>query len=170
MAELDQSIRKELGEAGWDKAPKELLDKVSAIDEKNTSKLKSMLSNRAWFSKAEVGIDGIGAAFLIIQHSPDNELKERMLPVLKQAYLNGDGVSGQEVALLTDRVLISKGQQQRYGTQADIRDGKVIFKPIDDPTTVDERRAEMKMPPLEFYRKLLEEMYGITDHPEIDLN
>lgn len=156
MAELDQTIRKELGEAGWDKAPKELLDKVSEIDEKNTSKLKSMLSNRAWFSKAEVGIYAIGAAFLIIQHSLDNEFQERMLPVLKQTYLNGDGVSGQEVALLTDRVLIRKRQQQRFGKQADIRDGKVIFKSIDDPATVDERRAEMKMPPLEFYKKLLD--------------
>lgn len=170
MERLDQSIRKELEEAGWGDAPKELHDRLSAVDHDNTQKLKSILSERNWLTKAEVGKDGIGAAFLIIQHSPDNLFQEKMLPALKLSFLSDDGVSGQQVALLTDRVLIRKGQKQLYGTQADIQNGEVTFKPILDPDTVDERRAEMKMPPLAFYKKLMEKMYGIKDHPEIDLN
>ncbi len=170
MAKLDQSIREEVGNAGWDKAPKELLDKLAATDHENTQKLKSMLNQRNWFSKTEIGEDGIDAAFLIIQHSPDIEFQEKMLPFLKQSYLNGDGITGQKVALLTDRVHLSKGQKQIYGTQADVISGNVIFKPILDAETVDQRRVEMKLPPLDFYKKILEEMYGIKDHPEIDLN
>ena len=170
MAKLDQSIREEVGNAGWDKAPKELLDKLAATDHENTQKLKSMLNKRNWFTKSEIGEDGIDAAFLIIQHSPDIEFQEKMLPFLKQSFLNGDGITGQKVALLADRVYLSKGQKQIYGTQADVISGNVIFKPILDAETVDKRRAEMKLPPLDFYKKLLEEMYGIKDHPEIDLN
>ncbi|KDM91661.1 DUF6624 domain-containing protein [Photobacterium galatheae] len=170
MAKADQDIRKELGEAGWHQAPKELREKLLAIDEENTLKLKSILRERSWFTESEIGKDGVGAAFLIIQHSPDYEFKENMLPVLKQSYLNDEGITGQEVALLTDRILISKGQKQRYGTQAKIGHGKVIFEPVSNPESVDERRSEMEIPPLEFYQKLLEEMYGIKDYPEIDLS
>ena len=170
MAKLDQSVRKQLGEAGWDKAPKNLHTKLSTVDNENTKKLKAILSERQWFTEVEVGKEGIGAAFLIIQHSPDTEFQERMLPILKESYLSNEGVSGQEVALLTDRVLIRMGKKQIYGTQADVKNGEIAFMPISDIDTVDERRAEMNMPPLEFYKKLMEEMYGIKDHPEIDLN
>ncbi|MBU2428517.1 MAG: hypothetical protein KKA56_16690 [Gammaproteobacteria bacterium] len=170
MEKIDQDVRKELGQLGWDKAPQDLQDKLARIDESNTQKLKEILNGRAWFTENEVGKTGIVAAFLIIQHSPDFEFKEKMLPVLKKSYFNGEGITGQEIALLTDRILINKGEKQLYGTQVDIRSGAVIFEPISAPETVDERRAEMKMPPLEFYKKLMEEMYDIKDHPEIDLN
>ncbi|WP_231617008.1 DUF6624 domain-containing protein [Pseudoalteromonas sp. SWXJZ10B] len=93
-----------------------------------------------------------------------------VLPYLKQSYLNGEGVSGQQVALLTDRVLIAQGKKQIYGTQADVSEGKVVFSPIEDETNVDKLREEMKMPSLDFYLKIMEKMYGIKEHPEIDLN
>jgi len=97
MARADQEIRKELGESGWGKAPQDLKDKVMRTDEKNTKKLKEILNGRSWFTEREVGKIGVAAAFLIIQHSPDIEFKEEMLPLLKQSYLNGEGVcSGQE--------------------------------------------------------------------------
>ena len=93
-----------------------------------------------------------------------------MLSILKESYLKDEGVSGQEVALLTDRVLIHMGQKQLYGTQADIKNGEISFLPISDEELVDQRRSEMNLPPMAFYKKLLEEMYGIKEHPEIDLN
>lgn len=170
MAKADQAIRKELGELGWGKAPQSIKDKVMRTDEKNTRKLKIILNGRSWFTKKEVGKSGVAAAFLIIQHSPDTEFKKKMLPLLKQSYLNDGGVTGQEVALLTDRVRISNGQPQVYGTQADIINNEVIFKPIENRKEVDDRRAEMGIPPLDFYKRLMEESYGIKDHPDIELN
>ena len=170
IAKLDQAVRKELTEIGWKNATKPLQNKLLTVDKNNTRKLKSLLNNRPWFTDSEVGKEGVAAAFLIIQHSPDYEFKEKMLPELKQSYLNGTGVTGQDVALLTDRVLIKKGQKQLYGTQADISKGKVIFKPILNPDSVDERRAEMKLPPLAQYKKLLEEMYGLKKVPTLELN
>ena len=166
----DQKIRNEVGKAGWQNPPRELLEQVKKVDETNTAKLKAIIKQYSWLTKDLVGVEGLNAAFLIIQHSPDIAIKAKMLPNLERAYLNNEGITGQQVALLTDRVLIAQGKQQTYGTQADLTDGKIVFKPIEDEANVDERRAKMKMPPLDFYLKLLEEMYGIKDHPEIDLN
>ncbi|XQW83595.1 DUF6624 domain-containing protein [Thalassotalea piscium] len=166
----DQHIRNKIGESGWQNPPKALLEQMMKIDESNTGKLKAIIKKHHWVTKDLVGVKGVGAAFLVIQHSPDVAFKVKMLPYLKQSYLNGEGVSGQQVALLTDRVLIAQGKKQIYGTQADVSDGKVVFSPIEDETNVDKRREEMKMPPLDFYLKIMEKMYGIKEHPEIDLN
>jgi hypothetical protein len=166
----DQHIRNKIGESGWQNPPKALLEQMMKIDESNTGKLKTIIKKHHWVTKDLVGVKGVGAAFLVIQHSPDVAFKVKMLPYLKQSYLNGEGVSGQQVALLTDKVLIAQGKKQIYGTQADVSEGKVVFSPIEDETNVDKRREEMKMPPLDFYLKIMEKMYGIKEHPEIDLN
>ncbi|MEI8653126.1 hypothetical protein P4S57_10595 [Pseudoalteromonas sp. Hal273] len=166
----DQHIRSKIGEAGWQNPPKALLEQMMKIDESNTGKLKAIIKKHHWLTRDLVGVKGVGAAFLVIQHSPDVAFKVKMLPYLKQSYLNGEGVSGQQVALLTDRVLIAQGKKQIYGTQADVSEGKVVFSPIEDETNVEIRREEMNMPSLDFYLKIMEKMYGIKEHPEIDLN
>ncbi|MGO3443923.1 MAG: DUF6624 domain-containing protein [Pseudoalteromonas distincta] len=166
----DQHIRNKIGEAGWQNPPKALLEQMMKIDESNTGKLKAIIKKHYWVTRDLVGVKGVGAAFLVIQHSPDVAFKVKMLPYLKQSYLNGEGVSGQQVALLTDRALIAQGKKQIYGTQADVSEGKVVFSPIEDETNVDKRREEMNMPSLDFYLKIMEKMYGIKEHPEIDLN
>ena len=166
----DQHIRNKIGEAGWQNPPKALLEQMMKIDESNTGKLKAIIKKHHWVTRDLVGVKGVGAAFLVIQHSPDVAFKVKMLPYLKQSYLNGEGVSGQQVALLTDRALIAQGKKQIYGTQADVSEGKVMFSPIEDETNVDKRREEMNMPSLDFYLKIMEKMYGIKEHPEIDLN
>tara|TARA_R110002012_G_scaffold190568_1_gene358137 strand:- start:24 stop:620 length:597 start_codon:yes stop_codon:yes gene_type:complete len=166
----DQHIRNKIGEAGWQNPPKALLEQMMKIDESNTGKLKAIIKKHHWLTRDLVGVKGVGAAFLVIQHSPDVAFKVKMLPYLKQSYLNGEGVSGQQVALLTDRALIAQGKKQIYGTQADVSEGKVVFSPIEDETNVDIRREEMNMPSLDFYLKIMEKMYGIKEHPEIDLN
>lgn len=166
----DQHIRNKIGEAGWQNPPKALLEQMMKIDESNTGKLKAIIKKHHWVTRDLVGVKGVGAAFLVIQHSPDVAFKVKMLPYLKQSYLNGEGISGQQVALLTDRALIAQGKKQIYGTQADVSEGKVVFSPIEDETNVDKRREEMNMPSLDFYLKIMEKMYGIKEHPEIDLN
>lgn len=161
MGIQDQKIRNEVGEAGWNNAPKELLEKLQKIDKSNTDKLKFIIKEYSWVTKDLVGVEGVEAAFLIIQHSDDLGFKEQMLPFLKESYLNDEGVDGQQVALLTDRILITQGNKQIYGTQVDLSGGQIIVKPIEDIANVDKRRAEMKMPSLDLYLKLLGEVYGI---------
>ncbi|ABZ77200.1 conserved hypothetical protein [Shewanella halifaxensis HAW-EB4] len=170
MGVKDQKIREEIAKVGWNNSPQYLLDKLKAIDAINTKKLKAIIEEHSWPTKDLVGVKGVNAGFLIIQHSPDIDFKVAMLPKLKKAYSNDQGVTGQKLALLTDNVLVSQGKNQLYGTQAEHVNGAIIIKPIDDEANVDKRRADLKMPPLEFYIKFMEEAYGLKDHPEIELN
>ena len=84
-----------------------------------------------------------------------------MLPLLKQSFLNGEGVTGQEFALLTDRVLVHQNKPQLYGTQLNILNGELVFDPILDKESVNKRRAEVGLPSLEEYKKVVAEAYGM---------
>ena len=170
MEAEDQKVRAEVGRAGWDKAPKALLEKLSEIDKRNISKLKKIVEKYSWPTKELVGIGGVAAAFIIIQHSSDIEFNKKMLPFLEEAYKNDDGITGQQLALFTDRLLTAQGKKQVYGTQAKLIEGKIVFYPIDNEKNVDERRKKIDLPELSFYLKILEESYGVKDHPDVDLN
>ena len=85
-----------------------------------------------------------------------------MLPHLKRSFLNGEGVSGQEFALLQDRVLVHQNKLQLYGTQLNILDGELVFDPIFDEEHVDKRRAEVGLPPLDEYKKIVADAYGMS--------
>ncbi len=159
----DQKVRRWITKPGFEvnNLQKELIEKMVKTDEKNTARLKAIIKEYSWPTKDLVGIEGMSAFFLIIQHSPNEEFKERALPVLKKSYLNGDGITGQQVALLTDRLLIHQGKKQFYGTQVEIVDSEVILKPIKDKANVDKRRKEMGMLSLSEYVETVKKVYGV---------
>ena len=64
-----------------------------------------------------------------------------------------------EHALVFDRVSVGSGHPQRFGTQAKLVNGRVVFEPIDDSAHVDERRAQLGLPSLEVYKHLLDSLY-----------
>jgi len=166
----EQKIRKNIMVFRNNKIPQKLIDKAHTIDVKNTKNLKKIIAEHGWPNKELVGTNGVSAAFLIVQHSPDSNFQESMLANLNKSYKSNEGISGQQLALLIDRVLINQGKKQLYGTQFDIENNMVTFKPIKDKKIVDKLRAEMKMPPLAFYKKMMEEFYGIKNYPDIKLN
>jgi Family of unknown function (DUF6624) len=71
-----------------------------------------------------------------------------------------DEVSQSNLAYLTDRVLLAEGKEQRYGTQCTAIDGKWKPRPLEDEANVDKRRADVGLPPLAEYLKLIEQQYG----------
>jgi len=166
----DQEIRKNIMKFGAGKVPQALLDKAHKIDDRNTKKIKDIVAGNGWPTKELVGVEGVSAAFIIVQHSLDLNFQESMLSNLGKSYERNEGISGQQLALLTDRVLLARGKKQTYGTQVAVENNEIIFKPIEDKKIVDKLRAKMKMPPLAFYKKVMEEAYGIKDHPDIDLD
>jgi hypothetical protein len=143
----------------------ELLASLRAVDSANLAWLKPQLLMTGFPNRAQVGKDGVQAAALLVQHSDaDPAFQAEVLPLLEAAFRAGD-VTGQEVAMLTDRVAKAQGRPQRYGTQATITDGRVIFDPIEDSTGVDARRAAMGLPPLAEYKAVLDSAYGQQDRP-----
>jgi hypothetical protein len=72
------------------------------------------------------------------------------LAVLTQRYLAGD-LPANDLARITDRVLLANGEPQKYGTQFDWFAGE--FK-LPDPAvlaTIDASRAELGLMPLADY-------------------
>lgn len=127
------------------------------VDAKNTARLKELVDQYGWLHEGRVGKKGADAAFLIAQHADhDVDFQRRVLAHLREAYDHGQA-TGQQVALLTDRVRVAEGKPQLYGTQAQFRDGEVRFQPIQDSASVDRRRAKMGLPPLSEYVETLKE-------------
>lgn len=158
MERIDQKIRGELKGDNFNN--KEIIDRMNEIDSANTKRLKETLKANGWPGADIVGRDGAEAIFLIIQHSPDYKFQEEMLPYIKQAAKRGE-LSLQDYALLTDRTRVHAGKMQFYGTQASVKDGKLVIDPIEDERNVDERRKAIGLPAMSEYINLLKDMYKL---------
>jgi hypothetical protein len=136
-----------------------LIAKLKAIDEDNTKWLKAAIENYGWLTNTLVGKDGANAAWLFVQHADHDPTFQRQCLDL-MARLPKDEVSQQNLAYLTDRVLLAEGKKQLYGTQFTLVDGKWQPRPLEDEPNVDKRRAEVGLPPLAAYRRLIDKEYG----------
>jgi hypothetical protein len=77
-------------------------------------------------------------------------------------------IIGAELCSLADRVLVAEGKPQVYGTQAKApgrlwKGHEPVPEPIEDERNVDKRRAEVGLPPLADYLKMMKEMYFPND-------
>ncbi len=159
--EQDQAIRNELISKGIEQPDKALLARMQAIDTANTERVRAIVRQYGWPSPGLVGRDGAEAAFLLVQHA-DLTFQKQMLPLVEKTYRSGE-LSGQSYALLLDRVLVGEGKPQVYGTQAkrfeEWEGREPALEPIEDEANVDQRRAEVGLPPLSEYREMLKRMY-----------
>lgn len=171
MKERDQRARARLvallaSEFQDQDAMREAARSVDRVDEENTAELQAIIERCGWPTRETVGEEAVSAAFLVLEHADhDPELQRRYLGVLEAAVRAGD-LPGEALALLTDRILVNAGERQVYGTQAEIVDGVLRILPMEAPDSVDTRRAELGLPPLEEYRVALRRAYGLDDEPE----
>ena len=132
--------------------------RLTAVDTSNTAWLKRVVARRGWPTRAQVGSDGVRAALVLVQHADlDSAFQSRVLPLIQQSSVAGD-LPGADVAVLTDRVAVSHGRPQIYGTQARLVSGRWIAAPIADSSAVDTRRAKVGLPPLRDYFRVLDSL------------
>jgi hypothetical protein len=159
MRDLEQAPRAALGTIDVSKIPAAdrknamtaIWQQIIPIDEANQKALLAMVPTEGWFTVAKYGKDGSRAAFLIVQHASP-ELWRRFVPVLESLVAKGE-IPGGEFALMYDRLALSEGRKQRYGSQMRCEGGKWVPSPIDDPDGVDQRRASLGMAPFSDYLK-----------------
>lgn len=133
--------------------------KLTAIDRKNTARMKEIVNKHGWPGKSLVGEDGAHAAWLLIQHADqDREFQKRCLELMKKA-VKKDDASAADLAYLTDRVRVGEKKKQLYGTQFRTVDGKMEPYPIEDEANVDRRRKEAGLSSMAEYRKQIEKLY-----------
>jgi hypothetical protein len=155
--EQDQAIRRELIAKGVQQTNRSDEARIRAIDADNTDRMKAIVKRYGWPGPELVGKDGSEAAFLLVQHA-NHAFQKEMLPLVKHAYVTG-ALSGQNFALLQDRVLVGDGKLQIYGTQFKIQGKELFLDPIEDELNVDRRRAEVGLPPLVEYLEFARRMY-----------
>lgn len=145
-----------------------LFKAVSDVDGRNLPRIKQIDAEQGFPTPAQVGSDGMHAAWLIVQHADrDPGFQAHVLQELQGRPGHG-GVDTQEYAALTDRVLLAQHKPQRYGTQFDpagIKDGELKPRPMEDAVHVDQRRAAIGLPPLADYACLLRTVYKVPAKP-----
>ncbi len=118
---------------------------VAPIDRANTARMREIVAEYGWPGHALAGPDGAHAAWLLVQHAPAG-FQEECLPLLEEAVARADAAP-RDLAYLTDRVLMHRGEPQVYGTQYQVMDGKLTLWAVREPGTLDERRAALGLPP-----------------------
>jgi hypothetical protein len=135
-----------------------MIEEGKKIDEDNTAWFTKVLDEHGWPGRSMVGEDGAQAAFILAQHADrDRPLQKRCLKSMQRA--PAGEVQPQNMAYLTDRVLLAEGKPQRYGTQVEFLKSGWQPRPVEDPDHLDERRQSVGLPPIDEYLKMIAEVY-----------
>jgi hypothetical protein len=126
---------------------------IAYKDSINLIKVKKLVDTYGWPGPDLIGEKGCTTVFLVIQHA-DSLTQATCLPLMKNAVKEGKARAA-DLALLEDRVLVTQGKEQLYGSQVktDLSTGKMEFYPIYDEANVNKRRAAVGLQPLEEYAK-----------------
>lgn len=167
MLAEDQAVRTGVAPPGDDRTPDELFAAMGAVDAANTARITEIFDVHGWPGWALVGEDGSTATWAIVQHADlEPEVQERGLELLRAAVAAGDASPG-DLAYLEDRVRVATGRPQRYGTQweTDVAGSLVPRTPIEDPSTVDRRRADAGLATIEEYLVELQRAFASDAMP-----
>ena len=144
MYDRDQEIRQILVDSiGFDSPETgKYITKMMEIDSLNQIRVREILEKYNWLPVSKVGEKASSALFAVVQHS-NLEMMEKYYPQLKKLADEGEA-SPIAAAMMEDRILMNKGQKQKYGTQAssELReDGSAAIWPIENPDIVDSLRS-----------------------------
>ena len=143
---LDQSIRlycMKIREDGQAKIEGRTIDSTNLIF------IKQVVKKYGFPSISMVGKDAYEAAFILCQHADDDlGFQKTVLEQLKKLAATGDA-NKENIAYLTDRIMVKEKGTQVYGTQFH----DYVSYPIVDSANVDKRRAEMGLGTLAEYKK-----------------
>jgi hypothetical protein len=110
-------------------------------DSLNQKRLDSLVNIYGIETVSSIGKNNV---FIIVQHGSLN-MQLKFLPVFKKLHKENGYITGQELALLEDRLMVRTLQKQLYGTQvcknAETKEQFVCA--MEDPDNVHVRRLEM---------------------------
>jgi VWFA-related protein len=86
-------------------------------------------------------------------------MQVELYPLVIDAFDKDQIERGELLAGYIDRLRLNTGQKQLFGSQVYVRDGFLVMAPIEQPSRIDQRRAEFKMTSLRSYERFLESTY-----------
>lgn len=153
MLDRDEALLAQISEASrvYGANSGEVVDwqqRKAAIDQTNIVSLEEIVAASGWPVAAIVGEAAAAGAARAVMNA-DVSHQKRLLPVLlEQAQLFE--LDSSIVAVIEDRVLVSEGRPQKYGSQFQQSEesGARSYHPIADCQSVDLRRASVGLEPL----------------------
>ena len=147
MLERDQEVREDLVRRGV------LFDtydrRMEEVRLEHADRLRTILSRHGWPEAERFGADGQQAAWTILMHSISRPDLMRYGRDLLAESVEAGSSPRHLLTRMEDRILTLEGKAQMYGTILDWdAEGVLRCLPLRDPDTVDERRAEVGLPPL----------------------
>lgn len=126
------------------------------LDKKNVLVLKEIIQKHGWPTINLVGRRASNNAWLIIQHADFDLAFQQKCLILLRKVAKDKRVSPENLAYLTDRVLVNKGKSQIYGTQFyTTKSGKLLPRPIKNVSNIDKRRAALNLSNFKSYQEKL---------------
>lgn len=126
---------------------------IEQTDRCNLRIVEQVLKQHNWPDPACIGDKASVAVFLVILHA-DLATQQQYLPLLQQATAQGK-LLPRRLAMLEDRIAVSQGKKQCYGTQIgfDALSDAYYLAPVQDPAGLDKRRAAMGLGAIADYLK-----------------
>lgn len=127
------------------------IEKMKVQDALNLKEVSHLLDSCGWLGADKIGDDGHMDLFLAIQHA-DTSAMVKYLPILRKA-VSDKLAESSSLALMEDRVNVSRNLPQRYGSQIyyDQNEKRYQLYPLEDSLNVDQLRAEVQLQPLATY-------------------
>ncbi|WP_051933703.1 DUF6624 domain-containing protein [Massilia sp. BSC265] len=163
MKSADQALRKRIDYLDPEsRAQQKLMQHIQLVERVNTERLKDQVRRCGWPSKAMHGEAAVGDAWLLVQQAErEPAFQKRMLALIEQAASESGDTLDRAFAYLDDRIAVAEKRLQRYGTQL-VSAGEdrcaLAFAPFDSREQVEARRAQLNLPPLDIYRRMVLEM------------
>ena len=132
------------------------------VDEDNAGWLRALVTDHGWPGQSAVGTDGARAAWLLAVHAQrDLRLQQQCLRLMGEAVGTGEAAAA-DWAVLLDRVLLSEGRAQLFGTQLTIEHATYQPEQLYVGDCVDALRSAVGLDPMDAY---LAEM--TSQHPPL---
>ena len=103
---------------------------------------------------------------LILTHTADHDCSAPFCPKLETLADTGK-IDGSTLALVVDKELVASGNLQRYGSQFKFVNGQMAMYAVEDPAGLDQRRAQVLLPPMDVYKGMLEHIYHLKASNQI---
>jgi len=167
MVLIDQRLRYARVQAESNEGRQKINYDIHLSDSINRIQAKDILSKYGWPKLSDIGRDGQNNLWLIVQHADDDVFFQQTALSAMLKLKNTEELNLENYAYLYDRVKCNLNYKQFYGTQVNwSTHGQAdSFKSIIDENSIDDRRKDMGMVPLEIYALT----YGFVYHKKTKL-
>jgi hypothetical protein len=126
-------------------------NRVQRMDMENLVWLKNLVKDNGIPTVAQVGESGVHWIWLLVQHADDDpQFQLSVQSIFAQRQEAGE-LPADDLARLTDRVLLAAGKPQRFGTQFDWYSGQFKPKGAGNIADIEANRQALGLMPLADY-------------------